>query len=229
MVNQQHHQQQQWPLKDENNEELILPSDLYWNYVFYPYTAVDDRIIINKRTKSTQHYAGHRAEINDAMLKAGDSEYLAEYHRAIHTSVIIQQLKDWVTNISSINIKDIDLLANTIIEWENVDGRQPLPLDLLRRTRWSWDKHISTIESSSERLNACLHFFHGSFAGSDMPLLFCGQACLEDVVNVKFHTLIDPNSVNGPVKKVDTEFNAIFPQTVFGVWLDRYLRHAHSL
>ena len=68
--------QQQWPLKDENNKEIILPSGLYWNYV-YPYTAVDNRIIINK----SQLYSGHRAELDVAFLDkyAGDNNMSMRY------------------------------------------------------------------------------------------------------------------------------------------------------
>ena len=231
----QHHQQQ-WPLKDENNTELILPSDLYWNYVF-PYTAVDDRIVINKHTKSTQHYAGRRAEINAAFLK--------KRGYAITNSRLIHRVRNKVIHLASV-IKDIEVLDSMISEWESqwppsspramVLAAQLLPLDLLRQARRCWDKHISTIESPSERLDACLRFIHSDFATTslecnnrfveELPLLFCGQGRVDDVV--KFHSLMDTTSINGPVENLDNSFITLFPRTLVGVWLDLYLRQAKS-
>ena len=222
---QQKRQQQQWPLKDENNKELILPSDLYWNYV-YPYTTVDNRIIINKHTKSTQHYAGRRAEINPV--------FLYKYGCKITHSRLIHRVRRRVTSSAS-NINGIEVLDSMISDWVGMNPNLFYPpLDLLRQTRWCWDKYISKIESPSERLHTCLHFIHYEFSVNpsdntdcyvkELPLLFCGQGIVDDVV--KFHSLMDANSINGPIKNVDSSFITIFPKTLVGVWLDRYLRQA---
>lgn len=37
---------------------------------------------------------------------------------------------------------------------------------------------------------------------------------------------MDTTSINGPIKNVGNSFITIFPKTLVGVWLDRYLRQA---
>jgi len=173
--------QQQWPLKDENNEELILPSDLYWNYVF-PYTAVDNRIIINKHTKSTQFYAGHRAEL--------DAAYLEKHRGEPHISMT------FINHIIDIVNCYEDICMHT-------DLVEEPSLELLRDVRRNWDKHISRIclQSPSKRLCDCLALFlfqvNDYEYAKEIPLLFCGAGTVQDVV--KFYSLVDPNSINGHV------------------------------
>ena len=47
--------------------EITLPPNLYWNYV-RPFTPIMDRPALNKRTGSTQFYAGNRAKLDEAFL-----------------------------------------------------------------------------------------------------------------------------------------------------------------
>lgn len=66
---------------------------------------------------------------------------------------------------SASNINGIEVLDSMIKEWESMNPNLFYPpLDLLRQTRWCWDKYISTIKSPSERLHACLHFIHYEFS-----------------------------------------------------------------
>ena len=103
--------------------------------------------------------------------------------------------------------------------------------------RWCWDKHIAMIESPSERLQACLKLFRCNDPDKEdqvpegIPLLFPGGAGrVEDVV--QHHMLMDSDSINGHVKVgstiLDIVFNPTFPQTPFGIWVEKYLRTAHS-
>ena len=104
--------QQQWPLKDENNKELILPSDLYWNYV-YPYTAVDDRIIINK----SQLYSGHRAQLDAAFL---------EKH----------------AGANNMSMRYIKWLIQCILDSKTLSNEEDheLLVECTKR-KWNWDEH----------------------------------------------------------------------------------------
>ena len=201
--------QQQWPLKDENNTELILSSDLYWNYVF-PYTAVDDRVVINKYTKSTQHYAGRRVEIDAAFL---------DKHR--DEPQISMNIVNFI--IVKISMGKGNLFMPLLKEEPS--------LDILRDIRRCWDEHLLTIDSPSERLHQCLQFSYiRDYPDSEikMPLLFCGAGTVEDVI--KLHSLMDINSINGCVD-VDSsksilfnDLSPVFPKISLGIWLDIYLK-----
>jgi len=227
MANQQQQQQQQWPLKDENNADIILSSDLYWNYV-YPYTAVDNRIIINKQTKSTQYYAGRRVEI--------DAAYLLKY--GCKSSVCFAAIGElsYVMDSMGYGLSHDEQMKFQISPDSNNFPEDSIVLGLLRCGRWCWDKHISMIESPSERLRECLKLFRCSDPDEEdqvpegIPLLFPGGGRVEDVV--QHHMLMDPDSINGLVKldiaMLDSTFNRTFPQTPFGIWVERYMRTAHS-
>ena len=167
-------QQEQWPLKDDKNKELILPSDLYWNYV-YPYTAVDNRIIINK----SQLYSGHRAELDVAFLDkyAGDNNMSMRY---------IKWLIRCILDSKTLSNEDHELLLKcTRKNW----------LDTLLHVRRCWDISLSRVISPSIRFSKCLCSFCGPLFEDleDMPLLICGKGRVEDVI--KFHTLMDKNSI----------------------------------
>ena len=204
-------QQEQWPLKDDKNKELILPSDLYWNYV-YPYTAVDDRIIINKHTKTTQFYADHRAKI--------DTAFLDKHKGANNISMCYMKwLIGCILESKTLSNKDHELLLKcTRKNW----------LDTLLHVRRCWDISLSRVISPSIRFSKCLSLFCGPLFEEleDIPLLFCGKGRVEDVI--KFHTLMDKNSINGPLVTVDGDFPSIFPKTIIGFWLDRYLKSAFN-
>jgi len=204
-------QQEQWPLQDENNAELILPSDLYWNYV-YPYTAVDDRIIINKRTKSTQFYAGHRVEL--------DAAFLDNHRDEPHIS---KNIVNYI--IVRISMGQVSLCM-PLLQGEP-------SLDILRDVRRCWDEHLLSIDSPSERLHQCLQISYISdypVSEIKMPLLFCGAGTVEDVI--KLHSLMDINSINGYVvadsskSKLFNDLSPVFPKTSLGIWLDIYLKSA---
>jgi len=202
---------QQWPLKDENNIELILPSELYWKYI-YPYTAVDDRIIINKHTKSTQFYAGHRVEINHAFLDKHDKLAFVDSLSQHNPICYIIELSDQevstlkqVTGTSSIILKDEAIV-------------------LLCRIRRSWDMYLSSVSSPSHRLHACLQMFYGDDCPDIWPLLFCGEGRVDDVVQL--HAMMDSESINGQIDyREPLVYTPIVPTTL-GIWLDEYLSSA---
>ena len=69
-----------WPPAQEITEDngtikssdLVLPEALYWDFI-RPFTPVRDRAIINKRTGSTQFYAGDRIPLDmDYLVKFGE-------------------------------------------------------------------------------------------------------------------------------------------------------------
>ena len=91
------------------------------------------------------------------------------------------------------------------------------------------------IESPSERLLACLKLFYCTEEQEEpegIPLLFPEGGRVEDVV--RHHVSMNPNAINGHVKVsnfarekgFNPHFNRTFPQTPFGIWLERYLRTA---
>ena len=225
---QPHQQEEQWPLKDDDNLELILPPELYWNYVF-PYTAVDDRIIINKHTKSTKYNAGHRAEIDAAyLIKYGyGPSGLTRISGFTELSFVMNHMGYGLTTNQKLKLK----LSPDSDHFPDDD----IVLGLLRCGRWCWDKHISMIEHPSERLLACLKLFYCTEEQEEpegIPLLFPEGGRVEDVV--RHHVSMNPNAINGHVKVsnfarekgFNPHFNRTFPQTPFGIWLERYLRTA---
>jgi len=69
-----------WPPTNEIIEDdgtikscdLVLPEALYWDFI-RPFTPVKDRAIINKRTGSTQFYAGARIPLDlDYLVRFGE-------------------------------------------------------------------------------------------------------------------------------------------------------------
>jgi len=194
--------------------DIILPTELYWKYI-YPCTAVDDRIIINKHTKSTQIYAGHRVEINYAFLDKPDKLAFVDSLRSQHNPICefielsdqeVSTLKQ-VTGTSSIILKDEAIV-------------------LLRRIRRSWDMYLSSVSSPSHRLHACLQMFYGDDCPDIWPLLFCGEGRVDDVVQL--HATMDSESINGHVDYRELHVYQPIVSTTLGVWLDQYLSSAFN-
>ena len=92
-------------------------------------------------------------------------------------------------------------------------------LDLLRQTRREWDNHLSKMDSSSERLLACLEVLCTEDTDRECSLLFDGMGRIYDVIH--YHASMDMRSINGPVN------GDHFPNTQLGYWVNQYLHWAH--
>lgn len=192
--------------------DIILPTELYWKYI-YPYTAVDDRNIINKHTKSTQFYAGHRAEINYAFLDKPDKLAFVDSLRSQHNPICeFIELSDQEVS----TLKQVTGTSSVI--------RRDEAIILLRRIRRSWDMYLSTVSSPSHRLHACLQMFYGDDCPDICPLLFCGRGSMKDVI--QFHAMMDLESINGHVDYGGPHVYQPIVPTTLGVWLDQYLSSA---
>lgn len=165
-------QQQKWPLKDENNADIILSSDLYWNYV-YPYTAVDNRIIINK----SQLYSGHRAQLDVAFLEkqAGANNMSIRY---------IKWLIRCILDSKTLSNEDHELMLKCTKRKWNWDEHPPLDLLLHSSSCQTLLGYIFITSYISMRFSKCLSLFCGPLFEEleDMPLLFCGKGRVEDVI-----------------------------------------------
>lgn len=146
-----------------SGDELTLPPDLYWNYV-EPYLTRKDRPILNKRSGSTQFYAGKRVEI-----------VLSDYQH---------QFGD------KLRLKDVPTITGTpgtpSFTFHNDEGNDKFDpsdedgiLAALQNVRDMWDEHMSKITSPSKRLNACLELFYGDERSHEYPLLFPGEGTVE--------------------------------------------------
>jgi hypothetical protein len=162
--------------------QLVLPQELYYDYV-RPFTPFKDRAILDKRTGSTQFYAGERVDI--------DSAFLQNYFGR--------------TILSHTDLPTLDLgfsLVEMEDPWVRDDVSEKNLLHYFRNVRRAWDAHMSTIKCPSARLNACLHVLinycsRNSPDGNEnqLPLLFPGTGTVEDVV--RFHVSMNPRSING--------------------------------
>ena len=67
--------------------EITLPPNLYWNYV-RPFTPIGDRPPLNKRTGSTQFYAGNRVKLDEAFLRHQSTNYILHILFHVMCSII---------------------------------------------------------------------------------------------------------------------------------------------
>ena len=56
-----------WPPSGDD-ETITLPESMYWDFI-RPFTPVEDRAVLNKRSGSTQFYAGDCANIDLSFLE----------------------------------------------------------------------------------------------------------------------------------------------------------------
>ena len=191
-----------------SGDELTLPPDLYWNYV-EPYLTRKDRPILNKRSGSTQFYAGERFEI-----------VLSDYQH---------QFGD------KLRLKDVPTITGTpgtpSFSFHNNEGNDKFDpsdedgiLAALQNVRNMWDEHMSKITSPSKRLNACLELFYGDDRSHEYPLLFPGEGTVEDVV--KFHVSMNQMSINGPIERLVRAVE--IPENLLTQYVELYLGWCHD-
>ena len=200
-----------WPPNADHNDgtssELTLPSELYWKYI-RPFTPINDRAILNKRTGSTQFYAGDRVAL--------DLSFLQKHGRVLSFTGIPRATGEPGAFNFCISF---DVRTNARYNAENDPDEA---LEMLRNTRRVWDEHIRRITSPSDRLHACLKVFCGDDHPDlpvEVPLLFSGEGTAKDVVALHFS--MNQMSINGPCSS-STFRREFLPQTLLGDWVDQF-------
>jgi len=191
-------QRKRWPPSSgvDEAETVTLPPDLYWDYV-RPYTPIEDRAIINKRTGSTRFYAGKRVLIDLNFLNEDRMMALEQYPKSgtLRESGIPHATGEPGTATFRMHLS----LQDQWNEQGNAKYDETDPngtLVLLRNARSAWDDHLSKILSPSARLHACLCMFQGD-NDVELPLLFTGNGTLHEVVAL--HTSMNRMSLNQPI------------------------------
>ena len=195
-----------------SGDELTLPPDLYWQYV-QPYIPLNYRPILNKRSGSTQFYAGERVDIDTAFLSKANNVLV---WTGIPTVTGTPGMSDFRIHVDEYS--ENQRFDPTINEEET--------LTALQNVRDLWDEHMHKITSPSARLHACLSLFgEGQHPNLpvELPLLFPGDGTAEDVV--KFHVSMNQMSVNGTIKVVSTSTTT---PTLLQYWIDKYLGWCYS-
>lgn len=184
-----------------SGDELTLPPDLYWQYV-QPYIPLNCRPILNKRSGSTQFYAGERVDIDNAFLSKANNVLVWTGIPTVTGTPGSSDFRIYVDEYPENQRFDLTV---------NEEGT----LTALQNVRDVWDDHMSKITSPSARLHACLALFGDGQHPNlpvELPLLFPWNGTAEDVV--KFHVSI--------IRRQSTD------QSKQLYWIDKYLGWCYS-
>jgi len=200
-----------WPPLSGDDETITLPESIYWDFI-RPFTPAEDRAVLNKRSGSTQFYAGDRAEI--------DSAFLAKHGGDLRvTGITPWEVGGIPLGIGGPGSRGFRMIFG-FIKYDEADPGAAL--ESLRGARCAWDQHLSRIPDPSKRLRACLDLFlnsrHPNFPVK-LPLLFVGDGTIQDVL--RFHMAMNARSIDGTI--TPHEWYSDLPVTLLRYWVEKFL------